>query len=86
VTYRVELTASAARELLRVHPDARPRLQTHIEALAGDPRPRRARPLKGEFKGLWRLRVGDYRIIYEISDQAHLVTVAAIGPRGAVYK
>ena len=85
MTYRVDITGSALRELLAAHPKVRARVQHRIDALANDPRPPNAEPLKGDLKGLWRLRVGEYRVIYEIDDKQHVVTVGAIGPRGAVY-
>jgi mRNA interferase RelE/StbE len=37
-------------------------------------------------KGLFRIRVGDYRILYEIDDTAHVVTVTRVRPRGAAYR
>ena len=76
--YAIEFTGSAARELRRAHAVARRRLTSRIDALAADPRPRGVKPLKGPLKGLWRVRVGDYRIIYEIDDAARAVTISAI--------
>lgn len=54
--------------------------------LAGDPRPGSARPLKGsEYKGIWKLRSGDYRILYRIQDEILVVLVILVGDRKDVY-
>jgi len=85
VTYRVEFTGSATKELANAHPEVRAAIARRIDALAREPRPRGAVPLRGDLKGLWRLRVGDYRVMYAIDDVARVVTIAAVGPRGSVY-
>ena len=43
-------------------------------------------PLKGDYAGLWRYRVGDYRILCDIQDQKIVVLVLTIGHRGQIYK
>ena len=58
------------------------RIETY---LVRDPR-RLGRPLKGEFKGLWRYRMGDYRVIYRIDDVRGCIEVLRIGHRKAIYK
>lgn len=57
-----------------------------LRALAENPRPPDARPLHGESKGLWRVRVGDYRASYLIDDEARLVRVGRVGHRSTFYK
>ena len=60
-------------------------LRPHIEALANQPRPTGAKKLKGR-DDLWRIRVGDYRIIYEIRDRILVVLVVRVGHRREVYR
>jgi mRNA interferase RelE/StbE len=84
VTYTVALTAAAARQLRKLDPQARRRLQAAIELLAGDPRPPAATRLVGG-GGEWRVRTGNYRIVYEVADDQLLVLVLAIGDRRETY-
>jgi mRNA interferase RelE/StbE len=84
LTYRVELAPSAARQLREFTPDVRRRIQGALELLADDPRPPAARQLVGG-AGEWRVRTGDYRIIYEIHDAQILVLVLRMGHRREVY-
>ena len=60
-------------------------VQAAIELLAQDPRPPRARKLVGG-AGEWRVRTGDYRIVYEIHDGRLVVLVVAVGHRREVYE
>jgi mRNA interferase RelE/StbE len=63
----------------------RRRIAWKIDRLADNPRPRGAKALKGPLS-LYRIRVGDYRVIYQIQDAALLVLVVRIGSRGDVYR
>jgi mRNA interferase RelE/StbE len=74
VTYRVEATAAAAKQLRALDPQVRRRLQHGIAKLAADPRPAGAKKLAGE-DNAWRIRIGDYRVIYEIEDDELLVVI-----------
>lgn len=82
--YRIELRPAAVRALRKLDPPARRRLQGAIALLAQDPRPPAARALQGR-PGL-RVRVGDYRIIYTVTDDVLLVVVVTIGRRREVYE
>ncbi|MHB1930438.1 MAG: type II toxin-antitoxin system RelE family toxin [Acidimicrobiales bacterium] len=84
MTYRVTLAPSAARQLRKFDPDVRRRLQAAIELLAGDPRPPAATRLVGG-SGEWRVRTGNYRVVYEIDDNELLVLVLRMGHRREVY-
>jgi mRNA interferase RelE/StbE len=85
VTYRVELAPAAARQLRKLDPPARRRIQAAIDLLAGSPRPAGAKQLvRGE--GEWRVRTGDYRVIYEIHDRVLHVLVVAVGHRRSIYR
>jgi mRNA interferase RelE/StbE len=78
------MTKSAAKELERVPIKDRRRIVTRIGALAEDPRPVGAEKLSGDDK--YRIRQGDYRILYEIVDADLIVTVVRIGNRREVYR
>ena len=85
MTYRIEVAPSAARQLRKLDPVARRRVQAALELLAQHPRPSGAKKLAGG-DGEWRVRTGDYRIIYEIRDDVLLVLVLAFGHRREVYR
>jgi len=58
-----------------------------IQSLLTDPRPRQSKKLKGaQAEGAYRVRVGDYRIVYDVDDDLKLVTVYRIGHRREVYR
>ncbi|TQC47014.1 type II toxin-antitoxin system RelE/ParE family toxin [Rhodococcus sp. WS4] len=83
--YEVALTPAAARQLRKFDPQARRRVQAAIELLASEPRPPAATRLVGG-GGEWRVRTGDYRIVYEIADERLLVLVLSVGHRREVYQ
>ena len=56
-----------------------------MNGLEENPRPHGVKAMAGH-KGLFRIRVGDYRILYEIDDTARVVTVTRVRPRGAAYR
>ncbi|AXH96590.1 type II toxin-antitoxin system RelE family toxin [Ornithinimicrobium avium] len=85
MTYRVEVAPAAVRQLRKLNPDARRRVQAAVELLADQPRPNAAKKLVGG-NGEWRVRTGDYRIIYEIRDDVLLVLVVAVGHRRDIYQ
>lgn len=83
-TYRIEFRPAALRELRKIDRLMQPRIQGAIALLAQDPRPPASRPLRGR-EG-YRLRAGDYRIIYTIDNGVLLIVVVAIGHRRDVYQ
>ena len=83
--YRLEFAPAADRDFRALAEDVRRRLRPRIDALAENPRPHGVETLEGE-KGLYRIRVGDYRIIYQIRDNALVVLVVRIGHRRDVYR
>jgi mRNA interferase RelE/StbE len=85
VTYEVHLTPAAARQMRKFDPATRRRIQAVIELLANEPRPPAAKPLVGG-NGEWRVRTGDYRVIYEIHDHELLVLVLRTAHRREVYQ
>jgi mRNA interferase RelE/StbE len=86
-TWRVEFDADAARDLRKLGHEARRLILTYLRtriATAEDPR-RFGRPLTADLKGLWRLRVGDYRIVAKIEADRLVVLVVTVGHRREVY-
>ncbi len=83
--YRIELTVPADRDLGALPGNVLRRVDARILALAERPRPLGCRRLQGR-KDFWRVRVGDYRILYAIDDQEHIVTVARVRHRREVYR
>ena len=83
-TYRIYILRSAHRELAKLPIPAFERVRDAILELSENPRPVGCLKLKGR-EG-WRLRVGDYRVIYEIDDETGTVTVLHIGHRRDVYR
>lgn len=81
--YRIELRPAAVRALRELDPPVARRLQAAIALLAEDPRPPASRQLRG--RPAWRVRVGDYRVIYTIEDDVLLVVVVTLGHRRDVY-
>ena len=82
--YRVEVHPAAVRALRQLDPKVRPRIEGAITLLAEDPRPPASRPLKG--RPGYRVRVGDYRIIYTVEDDILLIVVVTLGHRRDVYR
>lgn len=85
MTYRIEVAPAAVRHLRALDPVARRRVQAAIELLAGQPRPSAAKKLVGG-AGEWRVRTGDFRVVYEIYDDVLLVLVVAVGHRREIYR
>ena len=83
-SYSIEIKRSAARELAELPKQDRLRVIARIEQLAHDPRPSGSEKLSGQER--YRVRQGDYRILYEIHDHVLLVMVVRIGHRREVYR
>jgi len=84
VTYRVDFTTAAARQIKKLPRPARDKVLDAVTALADEPRPHGSRKLAGE-EIAWRVRVGDYRIIYEIVDNQLTVTILRAAHRREAY-
>jgi len=85
--WRVEFDPEAARELRKLGPVPRDAIQKYLrERVATAENPRRfGHALVGDLKGLWRYRVGDYRIVADIRDKEIVVMVVTVGHRREVY-
>ena len=84
MTYSVRIKASAAKQLARLDVGTRRLLVEQIDRLAADPHV--GTVLKGEFDGLRRLRVGAYRIVFEVRNRELVVLVVRVGHRSSVYR
>ena len=85
MSYIVELRPAALRDLKRLPKDAFDRLNRKITSLADDARPPGVEKLAGS-EDCYRVRVGDYRILYTIRDDDSLITVARVRHRREVYR
>lgn len=83
MTYRVEFTTAAVRQIKKLDRPTRDRILAVIESLVDDPRPPASTKLVGEAIA-WRVRVGDYRVIYDVDDEVLTVTVVRAGHRREV--
>lgn len=84
-SYRVEFTSAAAKELKKLDPGVRRRILLVIADLERDPRPNGCKKLVGE-SNAWRIRIGDYRVLYEVLDGVLVVTVVRVAHRREVYR
>jgi mRNA interferase RelE/StbE len=85
MTYRITLTPAAARQMRKFDPQVRRQMQAALELLSSDPRPPAPSQLVGGARA-WRVRTGDYRIVYEIEDEELLVLVLRVGHRREIYR
>jgi len=82
--YAVETASSAERELKRLPADVARRIGERIKRLANNPRPRGAKKLRDS--PFYRLRIGDYRVIYEVNDTENKVAILRIRHRREAYR
>ena len=85
MAYRIEIKAGAHKELLSLAKALRDRIIAGIDALAANPRPHGSKKLAGVSK-IYRIRVGDYRVVYEIEDRVLVITVIRVAHRREVYR
>ena len=83
-SYRIVIKKSAAKEIEKIVKKDRIRIIEKIQALSADPRPVGSKKLSGQEK--YRIRQGDYRILYQIIENELIVSVVKVGNRRDVYK
>lgn len=83
--YEIQFAASAAKEFRSLGMEIKRRIGLAVDALAQNPRPSGVRKLKGHER-LYRIRVGDYRLVYEINDSVRLIRVTKIRHRREAYQ
>ncbi len=84
MTYELTIEKAAQRSLARVPQPYQDRMIEAIGGLADAPRPTGAKKLAGRMA--WRIRVGDYRVIYEVDDDSHKILVVSAGNRRDIYR
>jgi mRNA interferase RelE/StbE len=83
--YRIEVSATAERQLRKLQRADQRRIVQAIRALAQEPRPRGCRRLRG-YEDVYRIRLGVFRVLYSVEDARLLVILLKIGHRKDVYR
>lgn len=83
--YRIEVTPRAQKDLRALPVRERKRVADQIDALKTDPRPTGCKKLKGR-EDFYRVRVGDYRVVYQIEDEVLLILIVRVGDRKEIYE
>jgi mRNA interferase RelE/StbE len=83
--YTITFARSARKELERLSATVISRVFPRIEALAQNPRPPSCRKIQG-YENLWRIRVGDYRVIYQVFDDELVVDIVTVRHRDHAYR
>lgn len=83
--YTILFKKSAIKELEQLPVQVAKRIGKVIDTFSENPRPRGSKKLEGQNETLWRVRVGDYRIIYFIKDVVHIIEIRRIGHRKNIY-
>lgn len=84
MSYEVRLLRRAERQLDALPPRLRARVARRLQDLQQSARPPGAAKLSGQ--NGYRLRIGDYRVLYEVNDELEVVTIVAVGHRREVYR
>ena len=84
MSYEIHIVPAAERDLRKLSPPLHDRVSARLLSLEVNPRPRGAKKLRGREE--YRLRIGDYRVLYAIVDSSHTVTIFAVGHRREVYR
>jgi mRNA interferase RelE/StbE len=83
--FAIEYDPKTLKELTKLDKPTARRIIAAVDALSADPRPSAARPLVG-YPNLWRIRVGDYRVIYTVRDAELVVLALRVAHRSSVYR
>lgn len=84
--WTIKLNQASAKALNQLDKQARQRIETFIDNLSTTDNPRsKGKALQGDLKGLWRYRVGDYRLVCQIKDKELIVWVVGLGHRKRIY-
>ena len=84
-SYRVEVSATAERQIRRLARKDQIRVLRAVAALASEPRPRGCRKLRG-YTDVYRIRVGTFRVLYSVEDERVVVIVLKVGQRKDIYR
>ncbi|MDQ6602958.1 MAG: type II toxin-antitoxin system RelE/ParE family toxin [Chloroflexota bacterium] len=86
MSYEVRFTPAVDRQIGKLPRGIRPKIIARAEALADNPRPHGVKRLTNAEQGTYRIREGDYRIVYDIEDDVLLVLVVRVAHRREVYR
>ena len=86
MSYHVSIRKQALKELQDLPTKESSKIVAAIDDLREDPRPAGCKKLKGEHEYFWRIRVGNYRVLYKIEDTIKVIEVGKIGHRKDVYE
>ena len=84
MSYEISILRRAQKELAKLPQSDYQRIRNAISNLANNPRPSGCKKLKG--RPAWRIRIGDYRVIYEIRDRQLIIVVIDVGHRRDIYR
>ncbi|TVR80850.1 MAG: type II toxin-antitoxin system RelE/ParE family toxin [Chitinophagaceae bacterium] len=84
--YEISITRSAAKELRSIPKHAIKRIVDNIDLLAQNPRPEGSKKIKGTKLNLWRIRIGNYQVVYDIQDKIKIIEIIKIGHRKEIYE
>lgn len=83
--YDIVFTKSALKELLKLSRTDINHIVSKIDQLSNEPRPKNAKKLVGSKRVLWRIRAGDFRVIYSVEDIIRIIEIVSIGNRKDIY-
>ncbi len=83
--YFINISRQALKDLEVLPLKVNRKIAATIEELSNDPRPAGCKKLKGEEETLWRIRIGDYRVIYAVDDTVKIIQIRKIGHRKNIY-
>lgn len=86
MSYKLEIENRAVKQIRDIHQDMRTRIVTELDNLRHNPRPPGCIKLKGRGEPAWRVRVGDYRILYRIHDDERMIRVYGVLRRDEAYR
>ncbi len=86
MSYALSFKGSAQKEFRDLPARARAQIAGKLDALAREPRRIKAEALKGQFSGLFRIRVGQYRVVYQLDDAQRQIVVTSVRHRGRAYR
>lgn len=83
--YKIQFSRSAEKEIAALPNAVLKRVANAIDKLESNPRPTGCKKLKGSSQNLWRIRIGDYRVVYSIEDVLLIVDIRKVGHRRDIY-
>lgn len=83
--YQIIVSNSAEKDMERLPIQTLKKIEVAIDALAEQPRPTGCKKLKGANENLWRIRVGDYRVVYLIADKIEVIDIRRVRHRKDIY-